>query len=49
MEYLEPIRINKKNNQRHIVLSIKKLRFLNAEKAEFIKIKKENLINKNAK
>ena len=44
MEYLEKIRINPKNNQRHLVLSLKKLKLLNAEKAEFIRIKKENFI-----
>ncbi|KKN26850.1 hypothetical protein LCGC14_0870550 [marine sediment metagenome] len=47
MEYFEKIRINKKNNQRHIVLSIKKLKFLNAEKANFLRIRKEDLIIKN--
>lgn len=44
MEYLEKIRINKKNNQRHLVLSLKKLKLLKAENAEFLRIKKENFI-----
>ncbi len=44
MEYLEKIRINKRNNQRHIVLSIKKLKLLQAENAKFLRIKKENFI-----
>ncbi len=46
MEYLEKIRINPKNNQHHLVLSIKKLKLLNAEKAIFLRIRKEDLIIK---
>ena len=45
-EYLEKIRINKRNNQHNLVLSIKKLRLLNAEKANFLRIRKEDLIIK---
>ena len=44
-EYLEKIRVNKSNNQRHIVLSLKKLKLLKAENARFLRIKKEDLIS----